>query len=148
MKEITTIELANYIKNYYVINELEFTDCILQRLIYYIQVWNIAYFKHQLINELPIANVNGPYYKSVGFNSKNKLSTLMGKDFLELTDNQLELIDEVLKKYSTLDEFSLVLLAQRDLPWNITRGNIGPLTSCDEIISFDIIYDFYSKYKN
>jgi uncharacterized phage-associated protein len=135
----------------------------LQKLLYYIQVWNIIKFdKDTLFGELPEAWVNGPVYRSVynTFKTKffrndnfkynfdeEKLSDELNNNLkkLELTKDQEKLIFAVLNGYGVMTDERLVFLTHKESPWNEAREGLSPIERSTNTISVDSIFNYYSS---
>lgn len=135
----------------------------LQKLLYYIQSWHITKFdKNILFDELPEAWVNGPVYRSVYNQYKDKFfrneainneleesglseKTMQVSNSLGLSEEKVEFITAVLNVYASMSDEKLVLLTHNEEPWNNARQGLSPIARSTNKISPEIIYDYYNK---
>lgn len=163
MKKVDLKKLVIFTIAYCNIHGFTITPMKLQKILYYIQAWYLVKFdKELLFEELPQAWVNGPVYRSVYNQYKDSFyrSTPLilkeiketGKDekilenyknSLGLETEQIDLINVILKHYSSQDESKLVLMTHREAPWNIAREGYGEFDRCEETISAESMYQFY-----
>ncbi len=154
MKTIEIDQLANCVLTYFSQNDLKISPLKLQKMIYFIQAWHIAYFnKESLIVDTPQAWVNGPVYKRLydkyknDYYSKDNIVTTIRVNInnLDLEFKQKELISAVLDRYSILDESKLVLLTHSDAPWNEAREGLQAFEPSSNPITIEMMYKFYSS---
>lgn len=158
-------DLAAFYIYHALINEVEINHLKLQKLLYYTQAYHLVYFdKKNIFDDEPEAWVNGPVYRAVydklkHFGAYNVLSykkdagkkideryaelreNLMNK----LSDDQVKFVNAVFDKFGLMSHEKLVLLTHSEAPWNDARRNLGPFDYSNEKISFDGMYNFYSK---
>tara|TARA_R110002050_G_scaffold300678_1_gene471484 strand:+ start:14540 stop:15052 length:513 start_codon:yes stop_codon:yes gene_type:complete len=134
----------------------------LQKLLYYVQVWNIIKFdKYTLFDELPEAWVNGPVYRSVYNTFKDKffrndnfkynfdevkLSEEISQKLkeLSLSEDQQKLLFAVLDSYGVMSDEKLVFLTHKESPWNEAREGLSPIERSTNTITVDSIYNYYT----
>jgi uncharacterized phage-associated protein len=133
----------------------------LQKLIYYIEAWNLVHLESPLLDEDFEAWVHGPvvpqlYHelKEFGFNKLEVVNDQFDtvdeeiKAIIKdnnLSDNQLELIYSVLNKYSSLSSLELELLTHNEAPWIEARIGFAPHQSCNNIIPKTRMKEFYTS---
>lgn len=132
----------------------------LQKLLYYIQAWHFVYFNGENIFEddiLPEAWVHGPVYPSVyseykrfGFSpitideiGSDDYNNLIEKS--NLTNDQVELLEAVLRQYGNRTAFELEYLSHSESPWLIARNGLKPFQTCETIISKEDMINYYSS---
>lgn len=165
MPNLTTTkikDLAEFVIRYCNLNNIPISNLKLQKLLYYIQAWHLVYFdKHPLFSNQPEAWVNGPVYREIyndykpysyldirlGFEVSNKESYQKALDKLALTEDQEKYMQSVLDHFSNKTPDELVLRTHRDAPWNEARKGLGLLDYTDEIITYDLMYNYYSSLK-
>lgn len=131
----------------------------LQKLLYYVQALHLAYFDKEVIEDDFEAWVHGPVSRKV-FNNIRDYSLLYDEmayvqneyeqtpDVLmrsTLTEEQIELIDEVLQEYSPLSSLKLEALTHAESPWINARTGYSAGDRCNVIIRKDIMKDFYKS---
>jgi uncharacterized phage-associated protein len=132
----------------------------LQKLLYYIQAWHFVYFNGENIFEediLPEAWVHGPVfpsiykeYKGFGFspitiNEQDSKSYTTLVTSSNLTTDQVELLEAVLKQYGNRTAFELEYLSHSESPWLNAREGLKPFQTCETVISKESIVNFYSS---
>jgi uncharacterized phage-associated protein len=144
----------------YTINPLK-----LQKLLYFVQAWHIVKFeKNTLFQELPEAWVNGPVYRSIydifktkfykndnfideKFNTEEKLNNKINEliSISNLSQEQQNLLFEVLKLYGAMSDERLVFATHKAEPWNNARKGYNSFERCTEKISVEDMYNYYSQ---
>lgn len=133
----------------------------LQKLLYYVEAWNLVHLNTPIIDEEFEAWVHGPVLPSVyhklkefGFNNIEVVNDELDSVDEEiekiisdnkLTEDQLELIDSVINKYGGLNSFQLEMLTHNEQPWLEARGNTPPHERCNSIISKTKMKEYYSS---
>ncbi|PWK24500.1 putative phage-associated protein [Arcicella aurantiaca] len=133
----------------------------LQKLIYYIEAWNLVHLESPLLDEDFEAWVHGPVVpqlyrelKEFGFNNLevvNDQFDTVDKEIESiitdnnLSENQLGLIYSVLNKYSGLSSLELELLTHNEAPWIEARQGFAPHQSCNNIIPKGRMREFYTS---
>lgn len=133
----------------------------LQKLLYYVEAWNLVHLGKPLLEEDFQAWVHGPVLPSLyhelkefGFNDLNviaeehetpdkEVEAIIRKN--HLSDDQLSVIDSVLSKYAPLSAFELEMLSHSERPWIDARGDTPPHVSCTNLISKETMRDYYSS---
>lgn len=136
----------------------------LQKLLYYIQAWHLAYFdNHSLFEEEPEAWVNGPVYREIydlyknlgiydqitpqylGLNEDTLASEVKElHNRMDLDQEQWNFLEAVYNHYGVMDHDRLVMLTHSEKPWNEARKGIPPFVYSDNKISKDSMYQYYS----
>ncbi len=129
----------------------------LQKILYYCQAWSLAFLDHPLFRDEPEAWVRGPIYKKI-YNIYNVKGAIwdqiknnnvgyvtLNENKLDLNKDQLEVIEEVIKKYSALPDIQLALITNNELPWNETRKDCEPFGMCDDKIKHKLMSDYYKS---
>lgn len=120
----------------------------LQKLVYYSQAWNLAWDYKPIFKEDFQAWANGPvcpelyqFYVGKFELSKNDFNDIKSP---ELTKEEKENIDIVLKDYADKEPIYLSYLTHEEQPWRLARGNTPPGMECNNIISQDSIQQYYN----
>lgn len=163
MKKVSIKEMSDYVILFCQNMGVSISPLKLQKLLYYIQSWHIAKFeKETLFEELPEAWVNGPVYrvvynsfKSSFFRNENILTDL---DEIELADklqdiqknlnvsqDQLKLINTVIEAYSKLSDERLVMMTHSEEPWNEARKGLSPIERSENHLSVETIYKYFNR---
>jgi uncharacterized phage-associated protein len=130
----------------------------LQKLLYYVEAWHLAFFEESIIDEDFKAWLHGPVCVPVWHELK-KHSVLNGgikvKDHAtarvrkavedELTDEQKELIGDVLAEYGNKTAYHLECLTHAEQPWIQARGNTPSDEASSARISKPVMKKFYQS---
>ena len=110
----------------------------LQKLLYYMQGFHLAFFDAPLFNECVEAWMYGPVvpvafheFKKYGNRAINPANYT---DELELTDEQQQLFDTVYLQYNRYSASALMKMTHTEGPWK--RHNIGEVITNEELRSF------------
>lgn len=129
----------------------------LQKLLYYVQGWNLAYFDDPLFSEVPEAWAHGPVYPVVYHEYKENTwspiileSSIFSEDISKIlaesnypTEN-IDLLDSILRLYGVKSAFELEMMTHKEgSPWKITRGDISEFAICDTKISLNLLQSFF-----
>ena len=154
---ITSKELTNYLLSRY--KSIEHLK--LQKLVYYVEAYHLAYFEKSLINEKFQAWLHGPVsrklydlIKPTGANVYGSLS-LTGSEEIQkgyiqsfeekLSVDQLALINDILSEFSSRSAYDLECLTHEELPWIEARSVYGPADRCEVEISTETMIKFYKE---
>ena len=131
----------------------------LQKLLYYVQAYHLAYFKIPLIDDDFEAWVHGPVSRKVFDLLKDKSLLYVdlkyraeGDDLSPtvqiqsgLTKEQLDWVNYVLGEFSTLSGPELESLTHSEAPWIDARKGFGPADRCNNIIPKSAMAEFYRQ---
>lgn len=144
-RTVDSIELSKYIickmnEKGKKINHLK-----LQKLLYYIQAWHLVYTEEPLIEEDFEAWLHGPVNRNV-WNYYKKFSIMLDELPCEknininLTEEQEQIIDDVLDEYGTKSGYYLECLTHVEDPWKDARTKGENTIICKEKME-----EYYSK---
>lgn len=156
LNKVDSIELANYlVAKYQPIAHLK-----LQKLIYYLEAYHLAYFSDSLIEDDFQAWLHGPvsrklydYIKPTGANVYGNLvltdSPEVQAKFItnietKLTPIQLDLLNDVLKEFNPRSAYDLECLTHEELPWIEARKGYSPGDRCEVNISKETMMKYYA----
>lgn len=125
---------------------VEVTNLMLQKLLYYTQAWQLTFVRTPLFAEDFEAWVHGPVVPSVFRRFKqNRWNPIL--DVVQpLNDQVLRVhITNVLDTYSRFTANQLERLTHSESPWLDARKGLAPDVSSHEIISKQSMRDFYSR---
>ena len=126
----------------------QITTVKLQKLVYYCQAWSLVWDEEPLFNDLIQAWANGPVVPVLFAAHKGKFR-VSSLDFPQgnstnLSPQQKETIDNVLKYYSAKTAQWLVDLTHLEDPWREARGNCGCGEACSNEITQGSMMEYYS----
>lgn len=144
-RTIDAIDLAKYIickmqEKGQKINHLK-----LQKLLYYVQAWHLVYTDEPLIEDDFEAWLHGPVNRNV-WNYYKRFSIMLDDlpceelKEINLTEDQQQIIDDVLDEYGTKTGYYLECLTHVEDPWKEAREK-GENT----IIPKESMKEYYSK---
>ena len=145
---IDSITLAKYIIYKMQEKGQKINHLKLQKLLYYVQAWHLVYTDEPLIKEEFEAWLHGPvnrnvwnYYKGYSIMFDN-LPYEDNEDLEKicLTEDQQQIIDDVLDEYGTRSGYYLECLTHAEEPWKKAREE-----GENAIISKESMKEYYSK---
>ena len=129
----------------------------LQKLLFYTDALHLAFFDEEVITDSFEAWLHGPVsrkvyntirdfsilYNEIKYENKNEEKTpdIILKE--ELTEEQIDLIDEVLAEYSKLNHLQLETLSHQEKPWLEARKGFAPSDKCTVAIDKQLTKVFY-----
>jgi uncharacterized phage-associated protein len=116
----------------------------LQKLLYYVQAWSIAWNGQRMFADELQAWKDGPVVAGVFEDVKHHASRKI-KQALPVEPSHAGLIDRVLGMYGHYDHTYLIDLSHNEAPWKAARGDLGPLDKSQTPISEELIASFYQK---
>lgn len=133
------------------LHKKSFTHKQLQKLCYYSQAWHLALLDRPLFNDDFQAWIHGPvclslysFYAGRGWTPIEKLKGAAPK----FNNESLQILKAVYRTYSKLSGAQLEAITHSELPWQEARGNIPPYEPSNNIISNELMRQFYAeKYK-
>jgi uncharacterized phage-associated protein len=140
------------------------TNKKLQKLLYYVQAWNLAVFGTPLFNEQPQAWRHGPVYptvyqaykkfgsEKVSIDDEYERTALSSDETVQLMEHehrlpveQLGLIEEVMKKYATRSALHLEIISHQEKPWLDAREGLGDFDASANVITHESMRQYYSS---
>ena len=124
-KTVDVLEVAKYILFRMAEKGKTLNHLKLQKLLYYVQAWHLVYADEPLFDEEFEAWLHGPvirkvwnYYKTFSI----MLDTLPYEETeINITEDQRELIDDVLDEYGDKSGYYLECLTHSEKPWQEAR---------------------------
>ncbi len=153
-------EFADFVVSYCNSMGEPITNKKLQKLLYYVQAWHLAYFDEPLFDEAPEAWVHGPVFPSVYYKYKDFSYNPIGvdgeddlckKDFderleiLKLSDEQSKLVYSVINKYGSMSAMKLEILTHSEAPWCDARNGLQDWEPSAKPISNESMREYYGK---
>lgn len=147
-----TLELTKYVinncRNCGSINQLK-----LQKLLYYIQAWTLVFTGKRIIQEKFQAWVHGPVLRSVydRYKSQGDMYTPLkanGYDLEWTTEEQFEIINDVLNIYGKKSDYKLEAMTHSETPWIKARIEVHPAHRSTNPIDEKLMRKYYRKILN
>lgn len=162
---VNILDLAKYVGLSLIVREMSVSHLKIQKLVYYIQAWYMVAYgrKHTLIEDVPQAWVNGPVYRTIYDEYKDKSANMCDhlqlSDFttetdvskaiaqlvekMQLTKEQIETIDQVIMLYGSKSQNFLIFQTHNELPWAEKREGLLPYEKSQKPMSLDTMYNYY-----
>lgn len=144
--KVDSIELAKYIINTLIDRKVDVNYLKLQKLIYLINAWHLAYFDQPLIDDDFRAWVHGPASKKLwDYFHQKELSKQKGVDDFEsqLTDDQQDLLDDLLVEYQEDSLMELNKLLEGEPAWKEARKGFRKEEVCETVMNPKTIKKYY-----
>lgn len=133
----------------YVISKTgEITTLKLQKLVYYCQAWSLAWDGKPLFNEDFEAWANGPVNPRLFREHQGRFT--IDEHFFDkykyngFTDDEKETMDIVINDLGEKDSQWLSDLTHSERPWKEARAGCLPGERCSNVISKEVMQDYYS----
>lgn len=131
----------------------EITNKKLQKMMFYCQAYHIAKYRKNLIDNEFEAWVHGAVlpelyneYSDHGYNAINKFNNQEYNKIREVFGEYLcRFLDKIIDKFSSFTGNQLEKLNHSESPWQEARKGYAPEQICNEIITKDSIYYYYSN---
>lgn len=133
----------------------------LQKLLFYIQAFHLAYFGREIIDDDFEAWLHGPVSRKV-FNKIKDLSILYSEiahdpsEWIDgktpdvqieaiLTEDQKDVVDTVIAEYGKMTSTALENLSHSEAPWINARAGYGIADKCNVVIPKEVMRDYYKQ---
>lgn len=126
----------------------------LQKILFYVQAWHLGFGKGPLFRGPFQAWIHGPVNREIYDRFKDTHSlyaSVTCEDILNklaaesLSEHVRVHIDEVLEAYGDLSGTQLEVMTHGEKPWIQARGNRRASERCEEIITEQLMTDFYKN---
>ena len=137
----------------YILSKVEITPLALQKTLYFIQGFSIAFNNKFIFNNVPEAWVHGPVYPSVYNQYKqfyyNDTITYDDNKFNENLENKdKQLIDAVLKYLTLYNGTILERITHIESPWINARNGYEDNERCNNPIKLEDIEEYFKNVKD
>jgi uncharacterized phage-associated protein len=155
LTKIDSIELSRYLlAKYGGMSHLK-----LQKLVYYVEAWHLAYFGESIMDDEFEAWMHGPVSQKIWYKFKDfefPLHNILTVKAVEapkiiadfeskLISDQKDLISDVLQEYADKSAYYLECLTHSELPWVEARNGCPPDMKCSNKISKKTMRNFYRQ---
>jgi uncharacterized phage-associated protein len=158
-KKITEIE-SSILGQYILEKRGQMSHLKLQKLLYLIEGYHLAYFDKSIISDDFEAWVHGPVSRTLYSQLKDlsilytEISYVRKEDEVlpssilskNLTSEQIELIDNVLDLYSNESSLSLESITHQQAPWIETREGFASSERCEKVIPKEKIKSYFQQF--
>lgn len=119
----------------------------LQKLVYYCQAWSLVWDEEPLFSETVEAWANGPVVPDLYEKHKGmfRVKTWAEGKCKNLTDNQKETIDAVLRVYGDKTSQWLSDLTHKEPPWRDARTGLPPGARSNQRITRAAMAEYYGS---
>ena len=131
----------------------------IQKLLYYMEAYHLAYFDVSLIDDDFEAWMHGPVSRKVWLHFKkpaavyNEISisgeeavACAGRFEKTLSPTQQEFLQDVLNNYGNDTSYQLECQTHDEAPWIEARAGLSPTEVCKNVISKETMKQFYRQY--
>lgn len=143
-------ELADYI-----VSKHDITPKTLQKILYFIQGFTMAFNKNLLFNDTPQAWVHGPVYPEVynkysdfKFNIIDTMNIENENEILNVSDNEKTLIDCILRFFTVYSGDVLEKITHIESPWLEAREGLSKNEFSKNPITLESMNDYFIQVKN
>lgn len=157
IRDVDVFDLCDYVKLKYAINGQALTNLVINKVLYFIQGWHLAYFKSKLFNDVPQAWVYGPVYSRVyrKFKNVSNIASLDADDLSKLLDDaklklnleekQQKFLDSVISHYGKKSAFELTSISHDTDPWINARKDLSIVENSMNYIPHQNMLDYFSS---
>ena len=121
----------------------------LQKLLYYVQAWNLVFYNKKAFSEDIEAWIHGPAIPAVYRLYKNfvfsPIPQSMADGFDDITKELSSVVDDVIRVYGKFDADYLETLTHAESPWQTARNDAKPFENSSNVISTDEMKTYYGK---
>lgn len=134
------IDIANKILAKASSSEVEDLICNLklQKMLYYMQGFHLAYFEKPLFDDEIEAWMYGPVVPKVyeAFKSNGNAGIQFQGDLVKLTDKEEVLFNEVYRVYGAYSAVGLMNLTHSEMPWKSTPTGVGSVIDKEKMMAY------------
>lgn len=157
-KEISKVD-SNHLVDYILSRGGAMSHLKIQKILFYIQAYHLAYFDEGIVDDDFEAWVHGPVSRKV-YNSARDLSILHKELYYflgegetppeqvlreTLTSDQIQLVDDVIDELKSLSGLELENMTHSEQPWKYARRGYDPGQRCGVIIPKELIKEYYKS---
>lgn len=154
--KVAVSELVDYILD----NVGPMSHLKLQKLLFYVQAYHLAYFEKPLMDVDFEAWVHGPVCREVFDQLKNQSKIYSDVKFTpngdgvspnvilrqKLLSTQIEIISETLNHFKEWSGLELEQLVHNEQPWIVARSGLSDFEPSEAVISNEEMVRFYKRY--
>lgn len=116
----------------------------MQKLLYYVQGWALAWTGDPIFEDLPEAYRDGPVYPRVREDLQYCEGVRVDRSSSEdLSEEQVAIIRAVVKKYRPFSGREMANMTHREPPWNEARGDLPPDAPSSDQLSLRTMMRFF-----
>jgi uncharacterized phage-associated protein len=149
MATITASRVATWLINLSHEKDAPVSNLKLQKLLYYSQAWNLAFYKEPLFEEDFEAWVHGPVVPEIFRTYRDhKWNSIPKVKASRITARAKQHLEEVWRVYGSLKAFDLERLTHSESPWKSARIGLAPDASSCTVISKKSMREYYTARMN
>lgn len=146
----TAATVANYLINKSSKEGSPLTNKRLQKLLYYVQAWNLAINNNPLFEDKIEAWIHGPVIRSIYEEYREFVANPINKTSITSTELNLDetttkFIDRIVKAYSVYDTPTLEYMTHAEAPWQVARKGLEANESSSNEITHESMRTYYSS---
>ena len=144
--------------SHYILAAVPASHYKLQKLVYYVEGWHLAYFERSLVPEEFEAWVHGPAIRTLWnhYRGRGGYTTefCLPGDYVEkirdycsrtLRQEQIELVNDVITEYGDKTAYHLEALSHSELPWREARNGYSRSERSEALISKETMKRYYQS---
>lgn len=127
------------------------THLKLQKLLYFAEAWTQLLLDRELFDENIEAWAHGPVVREVfnEFQGSGWQPLVASSNVIDFDEEVNDVLEQVLDAYGNVSAKTLEHMTHNDRPWIEARGALAPEARCSNIISKELIKEFFvEKYKD
>jgi Uncharacterized phage-associated protein len=138
---------------YYFAHLSDITPLALQKLLYYAQAFHKVFNGVFLFQNDCEAWAHGPVYSEIYHRYKNfgydpiDTAIICNNGGMGISNNEKEILDSIINNFGCYSGKVLERMTHSELPWLTTRNGLSDDASSNEIISKDLIADYFEQIK-
>ena len=140
-----------YVITTYILKNInDITPLALQKLLYFIQGFSKYFIGYTIFNDKCEAWVNGPVYREIydiySYYQYNIIKEENNYNYTSiLTDNEIELINEIIKDFGCYSGDILMYMTHLTDPWIKSRTNLYPNDKSNKKIDINLINKYFEE---
>lgn len=147
-------DVVDYIIGQFADEEGSLSILKLQKLLYYVQAWHLAFDRGPLFAGKFQAWIHGPVNREVydRFKDSHSLFSTVSRQSIHMNFDANALpvearghIDEILEAYGQFSGVQLENITHEEDPWLRARGSLKSFERCETEISEGLMQDFYAR---
>ncbi len=143
--------VADYFLLKTIFSEESITNLKMQKLVYYAQAWSLALHGRPIFANRIEAWARGPVCPDLYYRFKKQKSPSLDPDLrktnpiAELQDDEINLLNQVWKKFSAFSGSKLTKLTHKEDPWKKAYGDLPQGRKCNVEITHESMSNYYKR---
>lgn len=145
MAKTSAKAVADFLVHFSIEHGDPLTNLKLQKLLYYAQAWHLALYDEPLFEEKFEAWVHGPVVRTIyqAFKQYKYGPILDDPGDIHFPEEVKQHLLDIMDVFGHYSAWQLERMTHLEKPWLAARKNLAPDESSEEIISEDVMKEFY-----